>query len=115
MKPHYYFCETFTENFWFFLGWKTDDVEWYMKRFFTFDTLNLNGDGKTVEFQNDKGRRVIIIWTRWNKKEKKIYSVLAHECVHAAHMCLSKKGVKPDFENDEVVAYMVQSLMRKAI
>ncbi len=115
MKPNYHFDETFTENFWFFIGWKPEDVEWYMKRHYVFETMSLNGDGKTVEFQKDTGERTIAIWTRSKYEDHKLYSVLAHECVHATHFCLRHRGVIADFNNDELTAYMVGALVRKAL
>lgn len=114
-KPKYYFDETWMENFWFFLGWKPKDCERYLQKHWNFETLCLNGSGKTIEFVNEKGKAAIVIWTDKKPIDPMSISVLAHECVHAVHMALNRRGVKADFDNDEVEAYLVAKLMREAM
>lgn len=110
MKPKYYYDECWRMNFWFFLGWKPSDTEKYLKKHWQFDSLNWDRDAKTIHFDDEKGKQCIAIWL----KDKKNIPALAHECVHAVHMCLDSRGVKPMFDNDEIEAYLTETLMRKA-
>ena len=41
-------------------------------------------------------------------------SVIAHEAVHAAHFIQEAMGIIPDFNNDELTAYIVQYICEKA-
>ena len=41
-------------------------------------------------------------------------SVIAHEAVHAAHFIQKAMGMIPDFNNDELTAYIVQYICEKA-
>jgi hypothetical protein len=110
-SPKFYYCSTWKENFWFFLGWSPFNVETNLKKTFDFDNLNLNGAGKTIEFQRDDGKRVIAIWVR-NKSD---IPVLAHECVHAAYFCLAQKGVRTAANNHEPLTYLTEALMKAAL
>lgn len=111
MTPRFYYCSTWRENFWFYLGWKPNAVEKNLATLFSFDSLNLGGNGRTLECQNSEGKRVIAIWI----KSKGDIPTLAHECVHAAHFCLSHKGVKTTKSNDEPLAYLTEALVRAAL
>ena len=41
-------------------------------------------------------------------------SAIAHEAVHAAHFIQEAMGITPDFNNDELTAYIVQYICEKA-
>lgn len=40
-------------------------------------------------------------------------SVIAHEAVHAAHYIQKSMGIVPDFDNDELTAYIVEYICEK--
>lgn len=42
------------------------------------------------------------------------FSVIAHEAVHAANLILDSIGHKPEFDNDEVQAHLVQHIVEHA-
>jgi hypothetical protein len=46
--------------------------------------------------------------------KSKAISVIAHEAVHAASFIISEMGDRASFENDEVVAYLVQYICEEA-
>ncbi len=53
------------------------------------------------------------IFIRMNSNEKRldcIPAAIAHECVHAAHFIMYTRDIKPDIDNDEAFAYLVEYL-----
>lgn len=117
MKPRHYYNRTYRENFWFFLGWEPEKAEKYLQEF-TKDTSSLNLGavaGKCLEWSGNKGGRFIAVWVRYTPRSRSFYPTLAHECIHAAGMCLSHRGIQPSFHNDEPVAYLAEDLMRFAL
>ena len=113
--PKFYWDPTWMENFWFFLGWTPGQTNSYLMKHWKIDPIQFGGDGKCIRFENDEGKSAIAIWTRRKPNNPIDLSVLAHECVHAAHFLLDCRGVKADFKNDEVEAYLVQALMKAAL
>ena len=81
-----------------------------MKKFYnvTID-IDQRCNGKTLQIEKENAV-VQIVWVR----DKKRLDVLVHECVHAANMTFYGVGLKPDYENDEIQAYLVQALFNKA-
>lgn len=107
-----WYCEVWITWFWILESCPVDYAQSFLKRN-DIHYVDLNYEGKTI-FKLD-GEGPIVIWTRPLKTEADRYSILAHECVHAAHVCLSRKGVKSDFDNDEPVTYLVQQLIKQAL
>lgn len=111
--PIKYYNETWQQWFYFMEGWTEVDAIVYLKK------INYNVDdmrfycGKTI--YNENGTGPIIIWTKPVMGFGKRAAILAHECIHAAHITLNRCGVKADFNNDEVVTYLVTDLIRKAV
>ncbi len=110
-KPKHWHCDTWGENFWFFVGWPFEEFESYVEEHFNY----LVRDGSIIRngmyLRLRKGcASVGLIWTA-----KKHMPTLAHECVHAAGACLESKGVIADWKNDEPLTYLVEALMRKAV
>lgn len=98
-------------NYWFFLGWTRDEFKKYCQKNFDYlPDMPLELKGKLIESIDDRGTRMLI----WTEKANDLPS-LVHECVHAAHFTLDRKGFKPDFCNDEPVAYLVQSIFTAAL
>jgi len=60
-----------------------------------------------------RSRRLIIIWLSVPSREEAslVFSVLAHECLHAAYAIMDGCGIEPDFANEEHTAYLIQFLM----
>lgn len=108
--PDFFFCPTWKMNYYFCLGWKETDLIKYCKwRFDYTPEIGPAQTGKLFEFINGS-EIIMLIWTR-NKKD---LSSLVHECVHAANFTLEIKGWKPDFNNDEPLTYLVQSIFDSA-
>lgn len=42
-------------------------------------------------------------------------ALVAHECYHAAYSVLTRIGVQPGFETEEVYAYLIQFLVREIL
>jgi len=97
-------------NYWYCLGWKEKMIEGYIKDRFNYETTVEKADGQLWDCFTEK-TRVMVIWTR----EKNDMPSLVHECVHAANFTLQSRGWKPDFENDEPLTYLVESIFRNAI
>lgn len=114
MKPKiiHYYCELYRMNFYFCVGWTAEQFQKEMLKRFGYTPEMGGAAGKTIEWVPDDGGQTLI-WV-WVKK-KNDYACLAHECIHAAHFCLKGRGIKPDFDNDEPVAYLVTILMDKAL
>lgn len=112
-KPIYYFDATWSMNFWFFMGWTPESTEKYLAGQWQFDSLHFSGKaGQCIEFDNGKGKSAIVIWLREKPNSKDYLGILCHECVHAPHFLLRRRGVKADFDNDELEAYLTGHLMR---
>ena len=62
--------------------------------------------GLTIKNRHNKS---IIIWT-----DKKDYSVLAHECLHACMTIFKWVGIEPDVDNDEPLAYLLSAIMENS-
>lgn len=101
--PGHFFCHTWCQNFYFYLGWPPEELK---KRLKGYDG-NFEVRAKTIV---DSYGHIHI----WTKKKKCALDDLAHECVHAANMTLGRAGVEPCFGNDESQAYLVGSIMRFA-
>lgn len=110
MIPKFYYCDVYRISYWFCIGWKPLEFDKFFKKKFGFD-MDSAGKGGFTAYCNDGKKEVIVIWV--HPKELKS-GALAHECVHAANMTLKERGVKPDFENDEPLAYLVGTLFEKA-
>ena len=112
MKPTIWFCETWVQEFWIFYRFDAKDVEKYCAKRGMPD-IDLKQEGG-VRFRVD-GSGPIVLWVSKLKKKGELIEILAHEAVHAAHVCLSRRGVVADFTNDEPVTYLTQRLVRKAL
>jgi hypothetical protein len=49
------------------------------------------------------------------KKEPDMLGLVAHEAYHAAYSVLSRIGIQPGFETEEVYAYLIQFLVREIL
>lgn len=113
-KPIEYYDECWQQMFWLMEGWTKKQAVSFFNTLpgFHDQDISLN-QGKT--FYNTDGTGPILIWTGPTKTIGARAAILAHECIHAAHITLDRAGVKPDFNNDEAVTYLVTVLMRKAL
>lgn len=55
-----------------------------------------------------------VIWINSALSKPQQISTLAHEAVHAANMICQKKGIETSQDNDEMIAYIVEYIMKKA-
>jgi len=78
-------------------------------------TLRPDNDSKALCCRHNysDGRRLIIIWMCVPPRELAscIFSILAHEALHAAYTIMRGMGMDPDFANEEWTAYTIQFLM----
>lgn len=112
--PKFWYCDVWKENFWFFIGWKKEDFISWIKKHSGHDIyIGEQAAGHTSWVSDSKGSRVCI----WIKKKGGVqfHEILAHEAVHAANFVLGPRGAKLDFENDEMQAYLVGAIVRKAM
>jgi len=58
---------------------------------------------------------IIAVWVKGSIAKDHIQrsAVLAHECVHAANLAFTTHGYKPSPDNDEIIAYTVETLVRE--
>ncbi len=109
MKPRWYFCPTWRQNFYFFIGWKPEAFEKYVLKTYDHKFKIGREDGKTLGIEHHDGSR-FLIWSR-----KRDASVVAHESVHAVNWMLAERGYRFDPDNDEPQAYLVGALVREAL
>ena len=112
-RPIHYYDECWMQSFWFMEGWPREVAAKVIERA-GMGTSNITWQQGRTMWKLD-GTGPIIIWTKPAKTLAARMSILAHECIHAAHICLDRSGVKPCFDNDEPVTYLVTVLMRKAL
>lgn len=109
--PHFHFCETYMMNYYYFLGWKWEDLAKYVKKHFNHALdPDRNPCGHTLRLTKDGGT-IILIYT----KEKNKLSTFAHEALHAANFTLDQKGWIGDLVNDEPQAYLMMEIIRKGL
>lgn len=109
MKPKFYFDEMLKQNYWFFIDWKESDVLRYLEGYFSLTGVCLkNKAGMALDFVTTK-----VIYIEKSQKGVSLYALLAHECIHAANMTFASRGIVPS--NDELLAYYVELLIRKAL
>lgn len=107
--PIFYFCETWKQNFWFFIGWRAKDAEAFLLKRLGVTVQLGDAAGKTLEFVRENVR-ILIVWTI-NKNP----SLVSHEALHATNKCLFGVGCQASLENDEAQAYLLEDLMRNAL
>lgn len=110
-KAKKYYCDVFTQEFVFCIGWKSQDYENFMHKTYGTRGYSKQRIGVTVHLVADNGASIIVVWT----KNKRDYNTLTHEAVHAANFTLQRVGVKASFKNDEAQAYLVGLLVEKAL
>lgn len=110
MKPRHYFCEYWRQSFWFCIGWSYQNMAAYLKKHHEYEPDLSQKGGSVFSIRADNGSTIYLVWTR-----KKHAPTIAHECVHAANALLESRGWKPQLDNDEPQAYLVEALMREAL
>lgn len=118
MKPRSF---EFRDDCWnadFILVWPVDTMS---LRAFIADRLP-NADLSLLDDEDDTfagtcdiyDNHHIIALTRWRGTTDDI-ALLSHECNHAALDCLFTKGAKIDEDNQEPLAYLQESLLRRCL
>lgn len=110
MKPKHYHCDYWKQSFWFCIGWSHEKVTSYLKKNYNHEPDLSQKAGTLFEVPQKNGATVYLIWTL-----KSDAATIAHECVHAANVLLMARGWKPQLDNDEPQAYLVEALMREAL
>lgn len=82
----------------------------YLKKHHEYEPDISQKAGTVFSIRVENGSTIYLIWTR--KREP---WVIAHECVHAANSLLDSRGWKPQLDNDEPQAYLVEALVKKAM
>lgn len=108
-KPNYYFCEYSRVSFYFMIGWKREDAKKFMLKNYNYNP-DLNCTGCCISNYVD-GNFINFIWTL----RKTDIPVIAHECFHAMMNTQEHIGAVMDYDNQEPPAYMIESLVRKAL
>lgn len=74
--------------------------------------FTLEPTGKAHCYTRQK-QRLIVIWLSVPSREDAacVFAIAAHECLHAAYAIMDGMGMKPDFANEEFVAYTLQFLL----
>lgn len=98
--------------------WDTDDeaLAKHMKRKYNIDTTDDHtGDGYFVRLENTNGSDVGIIAMTCTVFEGSPYqySVLAHECFHAAFRFMKSRGVRYSKNSEECFTYFADNLIEK--
>lgn len=109
MKPRWYYCPTWRQNFYFFIGWKQSTFEKYVMKTYGHSADIGKANGRALIMENEDGARYLI-WTK-----SKDASIIAHECFHVTNWMLAERGYKFDPHNDEPQAYLLGALIREAM
>ena len=106
MRPKKYYLELFEHTYVFCINWTPEAFEKWMMKVHKrqVDLTGADGYCQSIPSENE-----IVIWTG-NKSDQTIL----HECIHAASLTLDDIGYKPDFNNDEVPAYLISLIFKKA-
>jgi len=110
---------SFIDNCWnaeFLFVWGVDDNEFtkLMRRRFNVDVSGeLTGDGYFVRLENTNGCDIGIIAMTAPVFEGTPYqySVLAHECMHAAFRFMKSRGVRYSKNSEECFTYFTDNLI----
>lgn len=107
-----FYCETWKMNYLFFIGVPAKKFTNYIKDNFNYDVDVSDCVGNTSNIRDEKtGSDLQAIWI----KSKKHLPELAHESLHAAINTLALRDWKFDFDNDEPLAYLTESIFRQAL
>ena len=108
-KPKKFYLEIYDITYLFFIGWDKESYSKYVENKLDYECkMGPSDEGETFFIEEQK---TIVIWV---KNGKNNLPVLCHEVVHAACFTLHWCGVKPDYKNDENLAYLAQLLFSKA-
>lgn len=110
MRPKKYFCRTFRQNIWYFIGWPREKFEEYVeKKMGVLVELGVcYGACLNIPTEDDS---LILVWVG----DKKRVDIVTHESIHAANYILEMIGHIPSQANDEVQAYLTQEIFSEAI
>lgn len=73
-----------------------------------------HGDG-ACQVYTKKGQDIVVLWFSPKCKGKHLLLIKVHECIHAAHYILSRRGLKLSDDSEEAYTYLVDFLMRKLL
>lgn len=110
LVPDYY-LELFRMPYFFFIGWSEERLAKHMAVNFGYQLDASHSSGKCILLDGPQGHAICI----WTHAKDKSPSTLAHECIHAAMMTLSLRGVDARGDDGETLAYLVGHLMEVAL
>lgn len=114
LKVGHYFDKMWKCNFYFCLGWPEKAFVSWMEKTFKHTPENIEGASGKCYSCKKRGGQIIVLWTR-RRAGVKFYATLAHESVHAANFCLYERGVEVHYDNDEPLAYLVDTIFSEAL
>lgn len=111
--------ETWNADFWLVAPAQNPELKKFIKKEFPGATIHEDLDdggfaGRCFEILDKDGDEVgfVIALRDWDG-DPEDYSVLAHECLHAVHYCLSNRGLKLNNKSEEAYCYLLDSLLRR--
>lgn len=94
------------------------EVDYFLRRQFGIEerTKDSGFVGRFVEVLENNGDETggVIALRRW-KRDPYHISILVHECLHATHFFLDRRGLTMTDDTDEAYAYLLDSLTRRCL
>lgn len=112
-KPGRFLSTFLTADYYFFTGWSAQEFKSYCVKKYKYDPHIDNQTGLHVVVVKDNSMHNLI-WVE-AKRGIKLYKDLAHECCHAAVDTLTYYDVKIERHNNEMLSYLVDLLVGKAL
>jgi len=106
LKKYCIYDRMFYVHLTLFIG-DVDAFNKYLKHFPEYEGVEANGRGKHIV---DTYKKTSIIWA-----ENKDIWTLSHELIHHCVCALSARGVPLTYENDEVLAYYYEMMLKKIL
>lgn len=107
--PIWFYNEIYMENFYFCPSFTDEE---YREAIYEITGLDWSGskfsNARTTEISMDSGRYYIFI----QLKDIEDIPSLAHECFHASNYIMNRKGIRPDADNDEAQAYLIEWIFK---
>ena len=112
-KPGRYKATLLDADYYFFTGWSEEEFVEYCIKEYNYKPQIDNYTGLHLSVMKNKAIHNLI-WVE-AKRGIRLYKDLAHECVHAAVDTITYYDIKIERHNHEILAYLVDVLMSKAL
>ena len=118
MRAKHIFDPCWSASVWLVWPATNATLDAFIKRQFGIDEKTKDGGflGRSVEITDNGGDEIstVIALAGWRGSPRD-HATLAHECLHAAHNILSRRGVPFDEHTDECYCYLMDSLVRRCL